>query len=93
MDLASPKNSCRFASFIPMNTLLQMDVPSQSGQKSLDIVVPSTGEQALQVLRNEYLRNDGDLSGFFAEIARRRPKPSDPTDAWTLPGRLLRKEL
>ncbi len=76
-----------------MNSLLTMDATSQSGQKSLDIAVPSTGEQALQILRIEYLRNDGDLSGFFAEIARLRPKPSDPTDAWTLPGRLLKKEL
>ncbi|MBI4625150.1 MAG: hypothetical protein HY736_18265 [Verrucomicrobia bacterium] len=76
-----------------MNSLPTMDAKSQTGQTSLDIVVPTTGEQALQILRNEYLRNDGDLTQFFAEIARLRPKASDPSDSWTLPGRLLHKQL
>ena len=70
-----------------------MDPKIQSGQTSLDIVVPTPGEQALQLLRNEYLRNDGDLTQFFAEIARLRPKASDPSDSWTLPGRMLQKQI
>jgi hypothetical protein len=70
-----------------------MEVTPQSGQTSLEIVVPTPGEQALHILRNEYLRNDGNLTEFFAAIARVRPKASDPSDSWTLPGRLLQKQL
>ena len=76
-----------------MNTLSNMDAKRQPGQTSLDIVVPTPGEQALHLLRNEYLRNDGDLTEFFAAIARLRPKANDPSESWTLPGRLLQKRL
>lgn len=52
----------------------------------------STPEEiALKILRDQYLRNNGDLSGFLAELALRQPKPQDHSELWTLAGRILSK--
>ncbi|MDR1280816.1 MAG: hypothetical protein LBK99_08340 [Opitutaceae bacterium] len=71
-----------------------MNLPGTSEQMRLpDILEPDPSEAALQILRDEHLRNNGDLSAFFEEIKRNRPKRPDPEDAWMPPREFLQKQL
>jgi hypothetical protein len=63
------------------------------GQLPLNLPASTPEEIALNILRDQYLRNDGDLRGFLAELALRQPKPQDPSELWSLGGRVLSKSL
>jgi len=65
--------------------------PARLGQLPLDLTTVSPEETVLQILRDQYLRNNGDLSGFLAELALRQPKSEDPSDLWSQAGRVLSK--
>ncbi len=67
--------------------------PPRFGQLPLDLPEPPSPHQVvINILREEYLRNNGDLRPFLAEIAARRPKPRDNSELWTAAGRILAKE-
>lgn len=62
------------------------------GQLPLDLPEPSNPHQTvINILREEYLRNNGDLRPFLAGIAARRPKPQDNSQLWSLAGRIVSK--
>jgi hypothetical protein len=62
------------------------------GQLPLDLPEPPNPHQiVIDILRDEYLRNNGDLRPFLAKIAARRPKPRDNSELWSLPGRIVSK--
>jgi hypothetical protein len=65
--------------------------PARLGQLSINLPVSTPEETVLNILRNEYLRNNGDLSAFVAELALRQPKPQDPSELWSHAGRVLSK--
>lgn len=66
--------------------------PPRFGQLPLDLPEPPDPHQVvIGILREEYLRNNGDLRPFLAEIAARRPKPRDNSELWTLAGAILNK--
>jgi len=67
--------------------------PTPIGQLQLNIQIASQEETALNVLRKQYLRNNGDLSAFMAELSQRQPLTKDPSEGWTLAGRVFSKSL
>lgn len=67
--------------------------PPRFGQLPLDLPEPPTPHQVvINILRDEYLRNNGDLRPFFAQIAARRPKPRDRVELWAQASALLSKK-
>jgi hypothetical protein len=67
--------------------------PPRSGQLPLDLPEPPSPHQVvIDILRDEYLRNNGDLRPFFAEIAARRAKRRDPVELWSEASLLLSKK-
>jgi hypothetical protein len=66
--------------------------PPRFGQLPLDLPEPPSPHQVVtDILRDEYLRNNGDLRPFLAEIAARRPKRRDPVELWSRASILLSK--
>ncbi len=66
--------------------------PPRFGQLPLNLPQPPKPNQVVVgILREEYLRNNGDLRPFFAAIAARRPKRRDPVELWTQASALLSK--
>lgn len=66
--------------------------PPRFGQLPLDLPQsPNPHNLVISILREEYLRNNGDLRPFLAQLAARRPKPRDNSELWTLAGAILNK--
>jgi hypothetical protein len=63
--------------------------PEQLSLEGLQKLPPE--EEALQILREEYIRRNGDLRPFFAELSARSPKARDPRESWMVAGAILIK--
>lgn len=69
----------------------QSSVPTQLPLRG--ILPPSSEAEAIRVLRDAYIQNNGDLRPFFEGIVSKLPKNSGSTEVWTIDPSILSKSV